>query len=51
MTPSIRTALEDVGLESVVVLHPGPKEFPIADAVRAVPLKSLAGEDASLFGS
>ncbi len=49
MTPSIRTALEDVGLESVVVLHPGPKEFPIADGVRAVPLKSLAGKGASLF--
>jgi predicted AAA+ superfamily ATPase len=49
MTPSIRTALEDVGLESVVVLYPGPKELPIADGVRAVPLKSLAGKGASLF--
>jgi hypothetical protein len=43
--------LEDLGLESVVVLHPGAKEFPIADGVRAVPLKSLAGKDASLLGS
>lgn len=41
MTPSIRVALEDLGLERVAVIYPGHKRFPIADRVEAVPLSSI----------
>ena len=46
MTPSIRIALEDVGLQQVAVIYPGRKRFRIASRVMAVPLSSLGkGED------
>lgn len=48
LTPSIRIALDDLGLESVVVLHPGDKRYPLADRVEAVPIAQLA-ERGSLF--
>ena len=41
MTPSIRNALSDLGLQRVAVLYPGTKRFPIAENVEAVPLDSL----------
>ncbi len=44
MTPSIRIALEDLGLERVVVLYPGERRYPLTDRVEAVPLDHLAGE-------
>ena len=45
MTASIRIALEDLGLERVAVLYPGPKRFPLGDCAEAVPLRVLgAGE-------
>jgi predicted AAA+ superfamily ATPase len=50
LTPSIRHALDDLGLERVVVLYPGDKRFPLADRVDAVPLRSLA-EGTPLFPS
>jgi predicted AAA+ superfamily ATPase len=42
LTPSIRIALEDVGLARVAVLYPGTKRFPIAERVEAVPAQALA---------
>ncbi len=50
MTPSIRIALDDLGLERVVVLYPGAKRYPIAERVEAVPLATLGGRG-SLFES
>ena len=41
MTPSIRIALEDLGLEQVAIIYPGRKHFRIAPGVEAVPLSSL----------
>lgn len=38
MTPSIRIALEDLGLTQVAVLYPGSKRFPLAEQVDAVPV-------------
>jgi predicted AAA+ superfamily ATPase len=49
MTPSIRIAMGDLGLERVVILYPGIKRFPVADRVEAVPLGALA-KGVSLFG-
>lgn len=48
MTPSIRIAMQDLSLERVAVVYPGPKRFPIADRVEAVPLAHLA-EPGRLF--
>lgn len=42
MTPSIRIALEDLGLSRVAVIYPGSRRFPIAEKVEAVPLSALA---------
>jgi predicted AAA+ superfamily ATPase len=42
MTPSIRIAMEDLGLERVAVLYPGEKRYPLGDRVEAVPLTELA---------
>ena len=49
MTPSIRIALDDLGLERVAVIYPGTKRFALADRVEAVPLGTLA-EPGRLFG-
>ena len=49
MTPSIRIALEDLGLERVAVVYPGTKRYPLAERVEAVPLATLA-EPGRLFG-
>jgi len=50
MTPSIRIALDDLGLSRVAVLYPGTKRYPITELVEAVPISTLA-RSASLFES
>ncbi len=50
MTPSIQIALEDLGLEQIAVVYPGPKRYAIADRVEAVPVTDLA-QPGQLFGS
>lgn len=42
ITPSMRIALEDLKLEQLVVLYPGPKEYTLAERVRVVPLANVA---------
>ena len=42
LTPSIRMALEDLGLAWVCVVYPGAKRYPIGGRVEAVPLQTLA---------
>ena len=39
ITPSIKTALEDLNLEHIAVVYPGTRSFPLKDKVTAVPLK------------
>ena len=48
MTPSIRFALEDLGLERIAILYPGTKRYPLSERVEAVPLRELANPG-SLF--
>ena len=48
MTTSIRIALEDLGLERVVVVYPGERRYRIAERVEALPLSDLVGAP-SLF--
>lgn len=42
MTPSMRIAQEDLRLEKLVVLYPGSRRYPLAEAVEAVPISLLA---------
>ena len=50
MTPSIRIAVEDLGLARVAVIYPGTRRYPITDRVEAVPIQALA-RSASIFDS
>lgn len=50
VTPSIRNALADLGLERVAIVYPGSKRYPLAERVEAVPLASLA-EPGRLFSA
>lgn len=42
VTPSIRTAMQDLGLDRVAVLYPGEKRYELAEGVEAVPVSELA---------
>jgi hypothetical protein len=48
LTPSIRIALEDLGLERIAVIYPGNKRFPLSDNVDAIPIEEL-GRRRQLF--
>lgn len=50
ITPSVRIALEDLGLERVAIVYPGSKRYPLAQNVEAVPLRDLADAPGQLFG-
>jgi uncharacterized protein len=49
VTPSMKAALADVGLERIAVVYPGKLRFAIADRIEAVPLAELVTKG-SLFG-
>ena len=49
LTPSIRIAIEDLGLERVAVIYPGSKRYALSDRVEVVPLATLA-EPGQVFG-
>jgi hypothetical protein len=48
LTPSIRIAIEDLGLDRVAVVYPGAKRYSLSERVEAVPLETLA-EPGQLF--
>ena len=48
MTPSMRIALEDLGLERIAVLYAGSRRYALGDRVEAVPLATL-GTPGQLF--
>ena len=49
LTPSMRIALDDLGLERVAVVYPGTKRFLLAEQVEAVPLEALVHGVNGLF--
>lgn len=51
MTPSIRTALGDLGLERVSVVYPGAKRYSLAENVEVVPVADMAARPGTLFGA
>lgn len=42
LTPSIRVALEDLGMARAAVIYPGAKRYGLADRVEAIPIAVLA---------
>jgi len=48
LSPSVRTAIQDLGIERVAVVYPGSVRYTLADGVEAVPLASVA-EPGRLF--
>ena len=48
LTPSMRAALSDLGLERITVIYPGKRRYALAERVEAVPL-SLVERDGSLW--
>lgn len=49
LTPSITTAMEDLGLAALSVLYPGSKVYDLAKNVRAIPLSVLASEESKIL--
>lgn len=49
ITPSMRTALEDLKLEQIAVVYPGAKRYSLGDRVAAVPLEAVAEGMKGLF--
>jgi len=43
LTPSMRIALEDLGLDHLYVLYPGPKRYDLADRVTVLPATEIVG--------
>lgn len=44
ITPSMRTAMTDLKLQRLVVVHPGPTSFDLAEKMRAVAISDLLDE-------
>jgi predicted AAA+ superfamily ATPase len=42
LTPSMRSAVSDLGLDALYVVYPGQQRYPLADRVEAVPLAAFA---------
>lgn len=49
LTPSMRSALEDLGLDHLVVIYPGTRAYPLSDRVTVLPLAHLAAGGAAIL--
>ncbi|MEW5939739.1 MAG: DUF4143 domain-containing protein, partial [Chloroflexota bacterium] len=49
LTPSMRTAMQDLELDRLVVVYPGALEYPLADKATALPLSSIANKTSDNF--
>jgi len=49
LTPSMRIALEDLGLDHLVVIYPGARAYPLSDRVTVLPLAYLAAGGAAIL--
>lgn len=49
LTPSMRNALVDLGLDRLVVFYPGDHAYPLAAQVSVLPLAVLSQPDVDLF--
>jgi predicted AAA+ superfamily ATPase len=51
MTTSVRTALDDLGLDRVAIVYPGTMRYALSERVDAVPLGEVAMHPGTLFGA
>jgi predicted AAA+ superfamily ATPase len=51
LTPSMRIALQDLQLDRLVVLYPGPHPYQLDEKINVLPLASLAEKTFDLMGS
>lgn len=51
MNPSLKSALEDLGLERIAVVYPGDKRYALSKDVFVVPFPAVEGGMKSLFSS
>ena len=49
LTPSMKTALQDLHLERILVIYPGTQRYKIADRIEAVPFEEAVGGNARSF--
>ena len=49
LTPSMRTAVQDLELSKLIVLYPGSKPYPLGENIQVVPITSLSGSTAGFF--
>jgi predicted AAA+ superfamily ATPase len=49
LTPSMHIAMEDLQLDRLLVIYPGPHPYQLADAIQTVPLKILAENPSGLL--
>lgn len=49
LTPSMRTALEDLQLDRLVVIYPGERRYALAEQVEVLPLMDLCAKGGRLF--
>ena len=49
LTPSMRIALEDLGLDHLIVIYPGTRAYPLSDRVTVLPLAHLAAGGAAIL--
>ena len=51
LTPSLRIALEDVGLQQIAVVYPGTRRYRLAGRIAAVPMREVPFGWRGLFPS
>ncbi len=51
LTPSMRTALEDLQLDRLVVVYPGTKRYALAERVEVVPFAEICANSAAIGGT
>ena len=51
LTPSLRIALEDVGLQQIAVVYPGTRRYWLAERIAAVPMREVLFGGRGLFPS
>ena len=49
LTPSMRSALTDLGLDRLLVVYPGERSYKLAENIEVIPVSRLAEESESIF--
>jgi predicted AAA+ superfamily ATPase len=50
LTPSMRTAMQDLELDKLIVVYPGVQPYPLAERISVLPLSKIATEPEMIIG-